>query len=92
MTLAQSKQFFIDEGYQTIPFPFSEIPVPEFTMSYEWKFEQLLGYLGTWSAVKHYRKQNDADPVQIIEQELRNAWGDAALRLFNFPVLLRVGR
>jgi hypothetical protein len=60
--------------------------MPAFKMSYEWNFEQLYGYLGTWSAVKHYRKQNNTDPVQLIEPQLRKAWDGPQLRSFNFPV------
>ncbi len=80
------------DGYQTIPFPFEEIGMPGFQMSYQWSFEQLIGYLGTWSAVKHYTKENHADPVLLIKDTLQSAWGNQPLHSFTFPVLLRAGR
>lgn len=86
-----AERHYIDELYQTIPFPFEEIKMPVFTMSYEWTIEQLTGYLSTWSAVKHYRKQKGHDPLSFIEKELQEAWAGLSTHSFEFPVLLRVG-
>ncbi|MCW3088414.1 MAG: SAM-dependent methyltransferase [Sediminibacterium sp.] len=83
---------YIDEGYQTLPFPFEEITMPNFEMHYDWTIDQLLGYLGTWSAVKHYRQQTGRDPIALVESSLRNTWGADETRSFEFPLLLRVGR
>src|SRR5690606_31675692 len=47
---------YIDEEYTTIPFPFQEIKAAKFTNELTWDFEQLMGYLETWSAVQHYIK------------------------------------
>lgn len=82
---------YVDEEYRTIPFPFREIALPEFAMAYRWTVDDLLGYLGTWSAMQHYRKAEGEDPVAGIEAELRAAWGRAEVRAVRFPLLLRVG-
>ncbi len=87
-----AERHYIDEGLQTIPFPFTEMPMPAFQITYTWRFEQLIGYMGTWSAVKHYVKQNQQDPVLLIKDSLQSAWGDQTTHPFTFPVLLRVGR
>ena len=86
-----AERHYIDEGLQTIPFPFEEIKMPAFTMVYEWSFEQLIGYIGTWSAVKHYAKQNQTDPVLLIKDSLESVWGNQSHHSFTFPILLRVG-
>ncbi len=86
-----AERHYIDEGLQTIPFPFEEIKTPAFTMVYKWSFEQLIGYIGTWSAVKHYAKQNQSDPVLLIKDPLQSAWGNHTHHSFQFPILLRVG-
>jgi len=83
---------YVEEGYKTIPFPFDEIPAPSFVSSYEWTLEHLMGYLGTWSAVKHYIKHNGNNPVELIKQELIEAWGNADKRTVHFPLLTRIGR
>ncbi len=83
---------YLDEAYRTIPFPFEEIGTPEFSMQYRWSMDDLLGYLGTWSAVQHYQRQKAADPVELIEAELRRAQGDRLEIAIRFPLLLRVGK
>jgi SAM-dependent methyltransferase len=81
---------YIDEGYQTIPFPFPDLAVPAFTIDVEWSFEQLTGYIGTWSAVKHYRREKGQDPVELVVDALRTSWGLAEKSHGQFPILLRV--
>ncbi|WP_020526467.1 class I SAM-dependent methyltransferase [Flexithrix dorotheae] len=82
----------IDAGYQTIPFPFREIETPAFEIELHWTFEQLIGYLNTWSSVKHYISQNRENPVDIIQEKLKNAWGGTEKIKVIFPIILRVGK
>ena len=83
---------YIDEKYQTIPFPFEEIKTPEFSLKLEWTLEHLLGYLNTWSAVKHFQKKNGYNPVDGLKEALGRAWGDQEYRTITLPLLLRIGR
>lgn len=83
---------YVDEGYKTIPFPFTEISTPEFSNSYMWSFDHVVGYLKTWSAVKHYEKQHGINPVSLIENELQHHWGSEQERAIHFPFLLRMGK
>ena len=83
---------YVEENYSTIPFPFEELTAPPLESSYEWTLEHLLGYLGTWSAVKHYVRQNNRDPVDSIQHELEDAWGKEDARTVHFPLLTRIGR
>ncbi len=83
----------MDEGYRNIPFPFARIEAPPFAMAVDWTLEQLVGYLGTWSAVEEYKKQNGRDPRELIAAELQAAWGDAGqTRRITWPLTLLVGR
>lgn len=81
---------FIDEEYRTLPFPFQEISVPSFEIKQKWNYEHLIGYLRTWSAVKYFQKKNSEDPVEYINKDLRNSFGEEGE--IKFPLLLRVGR
>ena len=45
---------YLDDVYRNIPFPFVEIQSPNLKMEFSWNFEHLIGYLKTWSAVKHF--------------------------------------
>jgi hypothetical protein len=43
---------FLEERYETLPFPFEEIQPPEFEMEANWNFDNLVGFLGSWSAAR----------------------------------------
>lgn len=81
---------YIDEHYQTIPFPFEEIVAPQFSNTYEWSVDHALGYLSTWSAVKHYRKAHGVNPVDALAKDLKPIFREVAKQV-NFPLLLRIG-
>lgn len=81
---------YLDEKYRTIPFPFEEIQVPDFLLNDTWSFDRLIGYLRTWSAVKHYIEEQERDPVALIEKELYAGFGRKNMVMF--PIFLRVGK
>jgi SAM-dependent methyltransferase len=84
---------YVDEHYTTIPFPFEEIVPAPFAMELEWNLEHLLGYLGTWSAVKEYERLVGVNPLSLVGEELAAAWGEPATpRRISWPLSLRVGR
>ncbi|WP_207798992.1 class I SAM-dependent methyltransferase [Taibaiella soli] len=83
---------YIDEAYTTIPFPFQEIPSPIFDLTDEWTLDQLLGYLGTWSSVHHYREQKKEDPIDIIRPQLAAVWDKTEVKKMIWPVYLRLGK
>lgn len=83
---------WIDNQYQTIPFPFSTISSPHFKIEKELDFQGLIGYLNTWSAVKEYQKQNLKNPIDFIHDDLLKAWGQQSiLRKMFWPIHLLVG-
>ncbi|HEX6914879.1 MAG TPA: class I SAM-dependent methyltransferase, partial [Chitinophagaceae bacterium] len=49
---------YVDAGYRDIPFPFAEIKAPVFRISCSWTLQQLTGYIETWSASQHYRREH----------------------------------
>lgn len=83
---------YIDENYQTIPFPFSEIKAPAFVNIQEWTLLHLIGYLNTWSAVKHFIKQNGYNPVDQFISAMEEIWGKSETKQVRFPLLLRIGQ
>jgi hypothetical protein len=71
----------VENGYAAISFPFARIHSPEFEMKAEWNYEQLMGYLNSWSAVQRFKDANGgADPLDLVRQKLTVAWGDPATR------------
>lgn len=83
---------YLDERYQTIPFPYHEIPAPEFAQKVNWTLDELTGYLNTWSAVQHYIKANGVNPVEEVRQKLQAIWREDEKKEVCFPTLLRIGK
>ncbi|MBK6265379.1 class I SAM-dependent methyltransferase [Marivirga sp. S37H4] len=83
---------YIDENYETIPFPFEEIQSPKFENKHQWTLEHLIGYLNTWSAVKHFIKKNGYNPIDELEGKLKQQWNSERIKEVNFPILLRIGK
>lgn len=85
------ERVYIDERYTTIPFPFNEIETPCFQNKLEWTLPQLMGYLNTWSAVKLYEQKEHVNPLSLIENDLKEKWGEKITQSIVFPILLRIG-
>ncbi|MCW8890244.1 MAG: class I SAM-dependent methyltransferase [Sedimenticola sp.] len=83
----------VENGYADLPFPFKQKQaIPAFAMSAEWTLPHLLGYLGTWSAVKRYRDATGVDPVTPLTRQLEQAWGDPKQkRAVSWPLSIRIG-
>lgn len=82
---------YLDEHYQTIPFPLKEVPVPQFSMEYTWTLEEFASYVGTWSAVQHFIKKNEHSPMEDFQRSLSEHWNKGEYKKVSFPLLLRVG-
>lgn len=83
----------VEQGYAPLPSPFTEIDPPVFVMASAWQLEDLLGYLGTWSASVYYHQANQQDPLLQIHDALATAWEDPThAREVQWPLRLRVGQ
>jgi SAM-dependent methyltransferase len=84
---------YLEERYQTIPFPFEEIAVPSFVMEINWSLIQFAGFLNSWSATQRYKAEKGHHPLEIIWPKLLAAWGDEnEPRLIRWPLHFRIGR
>jgi SAM-dependent methyltransferase len=82
----------VESAYRDVVFPFVEIEAPPFAMRTAWRLEQLVGYLGTWSALATYRRVKASDPMEIIVPKLEAAWGAAGEREVTWPIGVRALR
>ncbi|MDW3647100.1 MAG: class I SAM-dependent methyltransferase [Bacteroidia bacterium] len=83
---------FVNRSYTTIPFPFPEIPSPNFSMEKEGNFEDLLGLLESFSAVQRYKEVRGRNPLLKIRTELLHAWGASEKkRSFRWQIPLLIG-
>jgi ubiquinone/menaquinone biosynthesis C-methylase UbiE len=82
---------YVDEKYESIPFPFRELPSKHFSIDVEWQIEDCTGYLNSWSSVQHFIKANQYNPVDELEKQLKEIWKEDEKRPFSFPLFLRIG-
>ncbi len=82
-----------ETAYRDLSFPFDELPAGKWAMTASLTRAELLGYIGTWSAVDIARRTEGADPVPELDARLAPVWPSAALRRsVTWPLALRIGR
>ncbi len=83
----------IDAHYETIPFPYTSIPVSQsFYIEAEWDLKHLEGYLGSWSSVQRYMKQTGLpNPVAESIERIRTHWKEGQQQTVRFPLFLQLG-
>lgn len=82
----------VENHYRDVPFPFEEIPCPEFKIHVQWTQEQFTGYLTSWSATQKYLEVHHEDPVKSFTRELQPLWKKDEVKSVSFPVFMRLGR
>jgi SAM-dependent methyltransferase len=83
----------VEAGYRDLPFPFDEIPPGEWRMTARLSLRNLLGYVGTWSAVARARETEGRDPLAELEAALAPTWPDPdEEREVAWPLAVRIGR
>ena len=80
----------VESGYRTLPFPLPEEHAPAFTLATDWDLDQVLGYIGSWSAVQRCRDSTGSDPLPALRRALEPHWSGP--RRVEWPLHLRVGR
>ena len=80
------------KGY-TFKFPFKELYAPDIIMTQNWSMTNVVKYLHTWSGVQVYIKKNKKDPVEIIYDSLKAAWGNPIRnKKIEWKLLFRINR
>ncbi|GAB4463712.1 MAG: class I SAM-dependent methyltransferase [Elainellaceae cyanobacterium] len=83
----------VTDHYQTVPFPFEELPAPSFRQTVLWTPEMILGCVSTWSAVQRYADLQGWENLGEWGDRLSAAWGDPTVpRAVCWDIFLRVGR
>ncbi|HEX2668942.1 MAG TPA: class I SAM-dependent methyltransferase [Gammaproteobacteria bacterium] len=82
----------VENGYRDLDFPFTRIELPAFSLEVRWGFEAYVGYLSSWSATQNYIKKNGTSPLELVGDDLLEAWGDPKLvRDVRWPLTTLVG-
>jgi SAM-dependent methyltransferase len=89
-----SERKHVENGYKDISFPFNRMKTPSFTMTANWNYEQLIGYLNTWTGVLNYIELEAFNPIEFIEKDLLGLWGkdNNEFKSISWPLTLIIGR
>lgn len=83
----------VKSGYDGIELPFEPLEWPDFEATLEVDLEGLLGYMRSWSASQSYYRDHGSDPVELVADEIAEAWGEPdQTRTLVWPLFGRVGR
>lgn len=83
----------VENHYEALTFPFEPLETPQVPMRAKWTFDELLGYLETWSASKRYRDAHDDEfATDRIRPLLEPLWGTEVRRVIEFPLEFTVRR
>lgn len=86
------ERWHIDQAYAQLPFPYSLLTTPRFTMQVEWNLSQVMGYLATWSATRLYIKDIGNDPLPALQSQLAVHWeSPTQAHRVQWPLHLKVG-
>jgi SAM-dependent methyltransferase len=84
---------YVNEHYQTIPFPFDEVPPPQVDMTTIWDLNDVFGYLDSWSSTQTFVETRGYHPIEEIEGQLRLAWGNPEIkRTIHWPLYFKIGK
>ena len=83
---------FVEEKYSTVEFDYDPLPVKDFETILEWKREDMLGYIGSWSAIQKFIKTNGYSPLPMIEEEINKRWPEGEVKKVKFPIYMKLGR
>ena len=86
---------YVEAKYETIPFPFEQVPAPQFQIELNWNMPDLVNYFHSWSSVQKFIEKNNYDPVSDILDSLEDAWGGKhrinEKRKVVWPLYVKVG-
>ena len=81
---------YVEELYETVEFDFELLPVKQFETTLNWKREDMIGYISSWSAIQKYIKVNGRSPIPIIEEEINKLWPEGEVKKVSFPIYLKL--
>lgn len=83
----------VETGYKKLPFPFARLETPALVIQRDWTLTDFLGYVQTWSAVRHLKKAGGGDVLDAFEEALGAAWGEPGLtKRVTWPLTVIAGR
>ncbi|MEG3641334.1 methyltransferase domain-containing protein [Magnetococcus sp. PR-3] len=87
------ERLHVEQGYMTLPFPFDPLAFPKQQLEKDWDLPALMGYVGTWSALKRAHKHGYPHLQAHLEDALKPVWGAIHNKhTITWPITVRAGR
>ena len=88
-----AERALVDQGYAGLDFPYAEFGAPAMRIQAQWSLADVLGYVGTWSAVRRAREAGQDALLEHFADRLTGVWGEPAQsRAVHWPINMRIGR
>ncbi len=83
----------VETGYKDFDLPFSELALPPINIICHWDFNQLIGYIKTWSAMKTLKAEGADHIFDKFYNDMKDIWDEPEQRkTITWPISSRVGR
>jgi SAM-dependent methyltransferase len=82
----------VEDGYARVEVPFIELEAPAFEMRSSWTLDDLIGYVGTWSALRKRVAAEGRDPLTEMRPRIASAWGTIERHEAVWPLAVRAFR
>ena len=80
-------------NFEEVDFPFERIEAPDIKIYAELDMQGYMDYLFTWSSTQNYIKEKGENPLTLIYDSMKNAWGDENIkRKITWPIKIKAGR
>lgn len=85
-------RWYVRNQYNTLPFPFEQLTTPNFFCTINWKREQWLNYVRSWSAYNNYLAKHNTDPLEILQLKLNLLWNAEVTKQISWKLHLKCAR
>lgn len=85
-------RWYVRQKYETLPFPFTALPAPDFYCRMAWTKQQWLNYIRSWSAYNNYTVKHSTDPINELLPRLNTLWNDTEIKPISWQLHLKCAR
>ncbi|MDX2092128.1 MAG: class I SAM-dependent methyltransferase [Kofleriaceae bacterium] len=82
----------VENGYRDLVWPWPAVQAPALAMTATWSRDELLGYIGTWSATVKLVAREGTAPIAALNDELSASWPDGESRSIRWPLTIKLAR
>jgi len=82
----------VENGYRDLVMPWAPVEAPPIEMTAAWTRDELVGYVGSWSATARLIEVEGSAQLEALCARLAAVWPDGERRLVRWPLLVRLAR